>query len=230
MKNILLAIFGLVLLCGCQTNYYADKYTSALAPGTERLLVPHTGTAEVIRVDDGDMAAETKKYEARGYTVVGVSKFKADSDNYSAALNAVNSMGGTGGYIQSQGGRTPASSMSTPSAAENMVGPSVANAVPESLYRAVFLRRHVVLLGANLEPHGTQGLAVASVVDGSPAQAAGIRPGDIVVAVDGEPVADLVGYKRLIDARAGKRIHLTVSRDGAETAVDVQLNSLPGGS
>jgi carboxyl-terminal processing protease len=44
-------------------------------------------------------------------------------------------------------------------------------------------------IGAALEK-GEQGLVITNVFDGSPAAKAGLKPGDIIVTVDGEPTAD----------------------------------------
>jgi S1-C subfamily serine protease len=60
------------------------------------------------------------------------------------------------------------------------------------------------------------GLQVAQVVDGSPAAAAGLRRGDIVVAVNGSPVLTSTSIQALMVERAiGQRIEITVWRNGA---------------
>ena len=88
MKSILFVIPCAALLCGCQANYYADKYRSEATPSSERYLLPHTGAAEVVPVPMVDLVAETARYVRRGYVVVGYSKFSADTDDYSPALRA----------------------------------------------------------------------------------------------------------------------------------------------
>lgn len=60
------------------------------------------------------------------------------------------------------------------------------------------------------------GLHVADVVAGSPAALAGLRAGDVVVAVDGASVATTTEIQRLMVAGAiGRRIEVTVWRNGA---------------
>jgi S1-C subfamily serine protease len=69
---------------------------------------------------------------------------------------------------------------------------------------------------------------VTGVVDESPAHAAGLRPADRVVAMDGRPVAnrmDLIG--RLVRLRPGTVVTLLVDRDGTEIKVRVPLTLRP---
>jgi putative serine protease PepD len=61
-------------------------------------------------------------------------------------------------------------------------------------------------------------------VPGSPAEAAGIRPGDVLVALDGVPIADLRGYSAALKARQpGEEVELTVRRDGEEMVLTATL-------
>ncbi|MCT8998455.1 RIP metalloprotease RseP [Chelativorans intermedius] len=55
---------------------------------------------------------------------------------------------------------------------------------------------------------------VAEVRPGSPAQEAGIEPGDRFVSVDGVPVETFADVQRLISGRAGDRLTIVVERDG----------------
>jgi len=60
------------------------------------------------------------------------------------------------------------------------------------------------------------GLRVAQVVTGSPAAQAGLRVGDIVLAVDGQDIATSTGVQqRMVEAVIGRRVELTVWRNGA---------------
>ena len=59
-------------------------------------------------------------------------------------------------------------------------------------------------------------LRVADVVGGSPADVAGLRRGDSVLAVNGTPLADAQSLQRLLLGDAiGARIEITVLRNGA---------------
>ena len=60
------------------------------------------------------------------------------------------------------------------------------------------------------------GLRVGEVVTGSPAAQAGLRVGDIVLAVDGQDIATSTGVQqRMVEAVIGRRVELTVWRNGA---------------
>jgi serine protease Do len=71
-----------------------------------------------------------------------------------------------------------------------------------------------------------RGLIVRSVDPDSPAEAAGFRPYDVVVAIEGEPVATNADVRqRLLDARAGDTVQVVVVRDGQTFEVALQLAS-----
>lgn len=61
----------------------------------------------------------------------------------------------------------------------------------------------------------------ARVVDGGSASLAGIRAGDLVVAVDGQPVQEWAAFVEIIKASAGKPLSFLVLRDGRELDIVV---------
>jgi regulator of sigma E protease len=65
---------------------------------------------------------------------------------------------------------------------------------------------------------------VGKVVPGSPAERAGLQPGDRVVSIAGEPVADFAALVARVQPSAGRTLDLVLERAGArvETSVDVQ--------
>src|SRR4029077_2974777 len=61
----------------------------------------------------------------------------------------------------------------------------------------------------------TRGIEVVEIVPGSPAEAAGLRPEDLIVAVDGRPVAEVDELQRLmVGDRIGSDVALEVLREG----------------
>ncbi|MDP9361888.1 MAG: trypsin-like peptidase domain-containing protein [Acidobacteriota bacterium] len=75
----------------------------------------------------------------------------------------------------------------------------------------------------------SRGALVARVISGSPAQAAGLRAGDIITAVAGRPVDSREAFSTLTaTVAAGQPLPLTVSRDGATQSVSVRPTEAPG--
>jgi S1-C subfamily serine protease len=67
-----------------------------------------------------------------------------------------------------------------------------------------------------------KGIEVVEVVGGSPAARAGLRPEDLIVAVDGEPMGDVGDLQRLMVAeRIGQGIEVEVVRDGSFLKLDL---------
>ena len=60
-----------------------------------------------------------------------------------------------------------------------------------------------------------RGLEVVQLLDGSPAARAGVRPGDLILELDGRPVEGVADLQRLLDSGAiGRRLDVRLSRDG----------------
>jgi S1-C subfamily serine protease len=69
---------------------------------------------------------------------------------------------------------------------------------------------------------------IVSVVDGSPAAAAGLRAGDLIVEADGEAVEDVGDLQRLMSAeRIGRGVPLRIDRAGRLGEVEVVPRELP---
>jgi len=86
------------------------------------------------------------------------------------------------------------------------------------------------LLGITYQYDGwTQALLVERVDPGSPAAGAGLEPGDLIVAVNGQPLTDPNPFFNSVTrGRPGDRVRLTVARQGAAPAVlDVGLAQRP---
>ena len=68
------------------------------------------------------------------------------------------------------------------------------------------------------------GVRVGGVVDGSPAQKADIKEGDVITAIDGRPIANLQAFSAMLGALApGQTVKATVVRAGKEMTVPVTL-------
>jgi serine protease Do len=72
------------------------------------------------------------------------------------------------------------------------------------------------------------GATISSVVPGSPAERAGLRPGDRIVAVRGVQIRNVFDWEaQRLDMRVGDSVALTVERDGRQRTVNVVAADLP---
>ena len=62
---------------------------------------------------------------------------------------------------------------------------------------------------------------IKAVQDDSPAAAAGLKPGDMITGIDGEPVGDPLALDQRLRGKAGAKVKLALDRAG--TAVDVEV-------
>jgi serine protease Do len=74
----------------------------------------------------------------------------------------------------------------------------------------------------------TRGALVADVVEGSPAEKAGVKRGDVIVAYNGNAVEDSHTLPAMVAATpVGREITLTVLRDGKEQQLRMEVGKLP---
>lgn len=72
---------------------------------------------------------------------------------------------------------------------------------------------------------GGEGVRVEQVLAGSAAEQAGVRAGDVLLAIDGEPTQDLRGYSQLLKAHSpGDTVVLTIRRGDRELDVTAELS------
>jgi regulator of sigma E protease len=85
-------------------------------------------------------------------------------------------------------------------------------------------------LGEQRDALGTLGLVperpvlapiIGEVIAGEAADRAGLRPGDRLVAVDGEPITDWPAWVEYVQARAGKTLRLDFEREGLAMATEI---------
>ncbi len=83
-------------------------------------------------------------------------------------------------------------------------------------------------LAKGLDLKGTHGVLVADVREGSPAEKAGLKRGDVVTAINGRPT-ETTGHLRNLVASAGanKTVKVDILRDGKHQSIDVKLGELP---
>ncbi len=71
------------------------------------------------------------------------------------------------------------------------------------------------------------GVQILQVIEGGPADRAGVRAGDLLTDLDGEPVSDAGDLQRLmVHERIGRRVPAVVLRDGAPRRLEITLDEL----
>ena len=81
--------------------------------------------------------------------------------------------------------------------------------------------------GLNVPPD-TQGVVVVRVLEGSPAEAAGLRPGDIIQRINDREVTNPTEVQNQVEAsRIGQDLTLAIQRDGNNQTLTVQPAALP---
>ena len=170
-----------------------------------------------------------------------------------AAINPGNSGGvlvdmsgaliGVPSQIESQSGSNSGVGFAIPSA-------TVSKVIPQLISKGVAVHSYMGISGSTVTSDvvsalnlkaGQQGVLVASVVAGGPAEKAGLKAatvdasgtptaaGDIITGIDGKSITsfeDLVSY--LYDnTQPGQSVTLTVLRNGSDTQVQVTLGSQP---
>jgi serine protease Do len=79
-------------------------------------------------------------------------------------------------------------------------------------------------LAGSLGLSGVKGALVSAVSDGSPAEKAGIKRGDVITAVDGQAVKDSNSLRNTVSRlQPGSTVSLTLFRGGQEKQVSVRL-------
>jgi len=77
-------------------------------------------------------------------------------------------------------------------------------------------------IGVELQQQGDT-LKVIAPIDDGPAARAGILPGDVIVAIDGKPIAQVEGMEPLRGA-PGSKVVVTLAREGRDKPFDVTLH------
>lgn len=172
-------------------------------------------------------------------TRIGISDF-----GFFIQTDAAINPGNSGGALISMSGKLIGINTAIYSRSGGSIG--IGFAIPSNMVRAVidqakggaeaFERPYLGATFENVTPQIAESLGmrrpsgaiVTEVVPGSPADTAGMRPGDVVLSVDGHPVEhpDALGY-RLETAGPGKTVTFAMLSRGRQIALDIKLEQAP---
>jgi putative serine protease PepD len=103
-----------------------------------------------------------------------------------------------------------------------------ARRVAEEIMNTGAATKPVLGVQGSIAANSDDGAQIAAVQPGSPAEAAGLRAGDVVTKVGDAPVADFADLMARVGAHApGEQVALTVTGGGAERTLNVTLGSQP---
>jgi len=204
------------------------------------------GESEVVRVGewvmavgnplDMDHTVTVGVVSAKG-RVLGLSREGTSFENYIQTDAAIN-LGNSGGPLVNIRGEVIAINT-----AINARGQNLGFAVPVNILRQILpqlretgmvVRGFLGITVTNLDQDSAEafglnsrdGALVAEVAPGRAADKGGVRHGDIVVAINGEPIEDT---RELIDTisamRPGTLVELTIIRDGKQSKLEVELEA-----
>jgi serine protease Do len=175
---------------------------------------------------------------AKGRSSVGLADYE-DFIQTDASINPGNS----GGALADLDGRIIGinTAITSPSGGSIGIGFAIPINMARKVMDALVAKGQVVrgYVGVTLQPidenmaqalklKGTDGALVGDVVADGPADKAGIKRGDIVVAVDGAAVQDSIQVRNLVaDGQPGKTMKLTLLRGGTSLERTVTLAERP---
>ncbi|MCX7150467.1 MAG: Do family serine endopeptidase [Rhodocyclales bacterium] len=217
-------------------------------PADHKLPVIAFGSSDTLRVGDVVLAignpfgvgqtVTSGIVSALGRSHLGINTFE-NFIQTDAAINPGNSGGalvdanghlvGINTAIYSQSGGSMGIGFAIPvSLAKNVMEQIVRNGGVTRGWVGIEIQEITPELAESFKLGGTQGALIAGVMRGSPADKAGIKPGDVLTQVANRPVKDAQVMLELIAAlQPGKTAHFDLKRDGRVMGVEVAVGKRP---
>jgi len=115
--------------------------------------------------------------------------------------------------------------------AKETVAQLIANGSVTRGWLGIQLQEVTTELAAALGLKEAAGVLVAEVLDGAPAEAAGLQDGDVILEIGGDDIAGTNELSRIVAAYApGETIKMKILRDGRERNLSVKLGERDGDS
>jgi membrane-associated protease RseP (regulator of RpoE activity) len=218
-RNAVLLMLPLLWLAGCANPlHYGWAYVPLHDPTSEIFQEP-LGDIEYRELEDmkAMIEAEREMYR-KGYVMVGYSNMMSPQLEMiaaSASRKWGNQVGASAVLHTFGNSHYLATYWAKPK--RFVFGAYYADDVPEDARAA--LRRALAF---------DQAVIVESVVEGSPAFDAGVRPGDLLISLNKERIANAAALDRILRTREGTEVTFVVwsMREGAPRPVQVALNPM----
>ncbi len=237
--NRQLAPFAALLLAGCVSSpshvpqglpgsgtveqaHPAIRYEEL--PGRDAQIVARmraTAPPETARIDVATDADAETRLTAQGYVRIGRSHFPVgvidrgqEADARAAALRQARAIGADRVLLAPPDGGADAAWI-----ADYYVRFKLPFGATFRDLRA----QELVALGA------TGGVAIGTVIDGTPASRANLIPGDYVIAIDGKPIGDRADFQDRLKRSTGRAVTLTVVRNNETLQRVVKLGLVADG-
>lgn len=223
---------------GATGNPYRDRFEAATLVGANFLPAPDTPE---LYLGTGDSAADVAALYENDFALLGASRVEHGSDPR-AALEQGEDLGAAlvvvYGHFVPPAGATLELLPFRPRPAESGAAagtmPLVSGLGPDDQLAAYWGKTRPAILGIVSRPLNSDeqaqlgrgdGIVVESVANGSPAADARIAAGDVLVAIDDQPLDDVAAVPTLVGSLAGRRVSIDLIRDGKAFSVMVQINS-----
>jgi serine protease Do len=104
----------------------------------------------------------------------------------------------------------------------------IANGKVRRPYLGILMQDLTPELAKSMGKAPEKGAIVSNIQPGSPADKAGVKPGDVIVAVDGQPVDGSKAVQRtVLTKKIGQKVDVQVWRDGKEVKLAATTSELP---
>lgn len=235
---------------GKVVNYDAEKDVAMikLQDGTEIPGVAELGDSSAVYAGQDVIAIGTPLYKDLSQTltkgIISAANRTLTTSTGGATVNVIQTdaainPGNSGGPLVNTKGQVigiNSSKLGSTAASETSVeGIGFAVPINEVKDRLESLSKPILTIGINIvefneeaaKKYGTsEGLSVQSVIAASPAENAGIKPGDVIIKFNGIRVktADELS-KAKADVNSGDTVQIVVERSGKEVTLDLQLTA-----
>lgn len=178
---------------------------------------------------------------AKGRTI-GILRREAGYENYIQTDAAINP-GNSGGAMVNMDGELVGinAAIASQSGGNEGIGFAVPVDIAKRVMKSIIKNGRVVRAYLGITGSGVddtmaralglseaQGVVVGGVEDGGPAQKAGLKEGDVVLTLNGEPIKSWESFRTEIATQSpGTKVDLGINRDGDKKQITVTLGELP---